>query len=175
MLFDTLKNKILKRKFRKLITAYTQKRVVSDKEIKTVAILTTHEVLENNNLPSQISNLLSVQDIKTYTYQKFDKTNKAPKDYFSEKDFGFQRKVFDTNFRQFLETPFDLLISYFTDESQYLEFAVLSSKATFKVGFANVNSDLFDMEIVGEINNLEEFNLELTRYLKFLNKIIHLV
>lgn len=171
MLLDTFKNKILKRKFRKLIATYTQKRVVTHKEIKTVAILTTHKVLENNNLQAKISNLLGIKDVKTYTYQQFDKKNKAPKGYFSEKDFGFQGNIINTDFKRFLVTPFDLLITYFTDENQYLELATLFSRATFKVGFANVNSDLFDMEIVGNINNLEEFNSELTRYLKLLNKI----
>lgn len=171
MLLGTLKNKILKRRFAKLIKAYTQKRVVTHKEIKTVAVLTSHEVLTSHNFKNQLLKLLGVNDLKIYTYQKFDKKKKAPESYFSEQDFGIQGKISNTDFKRFLVTPFDLLITYFTDENEYLEFATLLSRATFKVGFANVNPDLFDMEIVGTTNNLEEFNSELTRYLKLLNKI----
>lgn len=171
MLFRSLKNKIFKKKLLNLIAAYTKKRVVTNKNINTVAVLTVEDVLVQKHFQSQLPKVLGVKEIKTYAFRNFDKKNEPSPLYFSEKDFGMKAKVFDTDFQQFLETPFDLLITYFTDKNQYLECATVLSKATFKVGFANVNSDLFDMEIVGNINNLEEFNLELIRYLKILNKL----
>ncbi|MDG1399087.1 MAG: hypothetical protein P8P88_11940 [Polaribacter sp.] len=53
----------------------------------------------------------------------------------------------------------------------YLENAVLRSNARFKVGFANVNQSLYDMEISGYPTKFDDFLSELKKYLVILNKL----
>jgi acetolactate synthase small subunit len=73
--------------------------------------------------------------------------------------------------QSFLEQPFDLLIGYFNTNNLYLETAILQSNATFKAGFSGVNSDLYELEIAGNIKDIHQFLSELKKYLQSLKKL----
>ncbi|MGY8911481.1 MAG: DUF6913 domain-containing protein [Flavobacteriales bacterium] len=47
----------------------------------------------------------------------------------------------------------------------------MHSKAKFKVGFAKVNQELYDLEIAEFPTNIESFLLELKKYLVVLGKL----
>lgn len=78
---------------------------------------------------------------------------------------------FDGDALQFINTSFDMLISYYDVEKKPLALATLSSKAKFKAGFSSVNKRLNHFTINTATEKYAEYTSELIKYLKILNKI----
>ncbi|WP_298883481.1 hypothetical protein [uncultured Polaribacter sp.] len=171
MNLSKFKESRIKNKFLKKLLKESSNRIVSQKEIKSVAILTTHTIADKINLQAEIETVLGVKNPKIYSFRKFDKSNPESFQHFSEKDINWSGEFVEPTFQNFLEQPFDLLIGYFDTNHLYLEKAVYQSKATFKAGFSKVNSKLYEIEISEAINNTQQFLSELKRYLQILKKI----
>ena len=148
-----------------------ENRVVSDKEIKTVGILTTELFFNTIELKEEVERVLNLRNAKIYCYRPYKKSNTISFKHFSEKDFNWKGKIIQPNFNSFIEEPFDLLIGYFDKSNLFLESAVLQSKATFKVGISKVNQMLYDIEIKSNPYKVEEFLTELKKYLILIEKI----
>jgi len=67
---------------------------------------------------------------------------------------------------EFVETEFDLLISYYEVEKPILMMITSKSKAKFKVGFASVDEKLNRWMINTDLENYKLFISELFKYLK---------
>lgn len=147
-----------------------ENRVVSDKEIKTVGILTTELFFNTIELKEEVERVLNLRNAKIYCYRPYKKSNTISFKHFSEKDFNWKGKIIQPNFNSFIDEPFDLLIGYFDKSNLFLESAVLQSKATFKVGIAKVNQMLYDIEIKSNPYKVEEFLTELKKYLILIEK-----
>ena len=161
----------MKRQFKKILLEKENNRIVSQKEIKTVGILTTDEISNWVNVIDEVEKLLNLRNAKMYSFRLHKKQYEFSYKHFSEKDFGWNGNINQPNFKSFIEEPFDLLIGYFSKKNLYLENAVLHSKATFKVGISKVNQQLYDIEIAEVPIKTDKFLLELKKYLKILKKI----
>ncbi|MEO9572023.1 MAG: hypothetical protein ABJH82_03015 [Polaribacter sp.] len=166
-----LKESRIKSNFNKKLSKLKGSREVSQNEIQTVAILTTEELSKEMELQLEIETILGVKNSKIYSFKKFNKLEEDSNKNFTEKDVNWKGEFIAPTLKNFLEQPFDLVIGYFNTEHLYLEKAVFQSKATFKVGFSDVNSKLYEIEISEKIENLKQFSLELKKYLKILKKI----
>lgn len=166
-----LKESILQKKFEKTLVKYVQERKTSNKKIISVGILTTDKITKEFNLQKDVENFLNVKNTKIYSFKDFNKLDEVSYKHFSKKDINWNGKYTQQNFQSFLEEPFDLLIGYFKINNLYLETAVLQSKATFKTGFSSVNSELYEIEILGEYLNSNKFLTELKKYLQILKKL----
>jgi L-rhamnose mutarotase len=71
----------------------------------------------------------------------------------------------------FIETEFDLLISYYDVEKSGLLQITQLSKANFKVGFSSIDKRINHFMINTNAENYSVFVSELFKYLKILNKI----
>lgn len=171
MNLSKLKETQLRKKVTKLSCIAKEDRVVSQKEIQSVGILTLDDISSKNNIKLEIETILGCRNAKIYSFKKFNKLDEASFKHFSEKDVNWKGEFTQQNFQSFLEQPFDLLIGYFNTNDIYLELAVLTSKASFKVGFSNVNSNLYDIEFSEEISNINGFANELKKYLRILKKL----
>lgn len=171
MNLSSLKHQFLTRKFQKQLLEAVQNRTISTKVITSVAILTFDNAVSKDEIKNKVEAVLKVRNCKVFSYRVFDKLDEESFVHFTEKDFSWRGEVTNVNLQSFLEQPFDLLISFFDAKNLYLEFATLRSKASFKVGFAQVNNDLFDLEIIEKIENQESFLKEMKSYLKILNKL----
>ena len=169
-IFNYRKN-YFKKQFQKQLIEADEKRVVSDKEIKTVGILTTELFFNTIELKEEVERVLNLRNAKIYCYRPYKKSNTISYKHFSEKDFNWKGKVIQPNFNSFIEEPFDLLIGFFDKSNLFLESAVLQSKSTFKVGIAEVNQMLYDIEIKSNPYKVEEFLTELKKYLILIEKI----
>jgi acetolactate synthase small subunit len=169
-IFNYRKN-YFKKQFQKQLIEADEKRVVSDKEIKTVGILTTELFFNTIELKEEVERVLNLRNAKIYCYRPYKKSNTISYKHFSEKDFNWKGKVIQPNFNSFIEEPFDLLIGFFDKSNLFLESAVLQSKSTFKVGIAKVNQMLYDIEIKSNPYKVEEFLTELKKYLILIEKI----
>ena len=73
--------------------------------------------------------------------------------------------------RDFVESEFDWLISYYDIEKAGLMQVTNLSKARFKVGFSSIDKRINHFMIDTNAENYEIFVTELIKYLKILNKI----
>ncbi len=91
--------------------------------------------------------------------------------YFNPKDFGWKGKIKNVDLQTFIDTEFDVLISYYTKESLELKLITAASKANFKVGLIQDDKRMFDLMIDVKTKNFQLFKNELKKYLTVLNKI----
>ena len=162
------KKYFLRRQFQKRLIENDVHRIVSQKEIKTVGIITTEEISQWINVKGEVEKILNLKDVKMYSFRP---QNKNSNKYFSEKDFNWQGNIYKTDFKSFIDEPFDLLIGYFNKNNLFLESSVLQSNASFKVGISGVNQELYDIEIAETPIETERFFLELKKYLIIIRKL----
>ena len=158
----------LRRQFQKRLIENDVHRIVSQKEIKTVGIITTEEISQWINVKGEVEKILNLKDVKMYSFRP---QNKNSNKYFSEKDFNWQGNIYKPDFKSFIDEPFDLLIGYFNKNNLFLESSVLQSNALFKVGISGVNQELYDIEIAETPIETERFFLELKKYLIIIRKL----
>ncbi|MFL0354434.1 DUF6913 domain-containing protein [Xanthomarina sp. GH4-25] len=92
-------------------------------------------------------------------------------DCFNPKDFTWNGKVNNIELQTFLDTKFDLLISYYSKDVLELKYLTTASKAQFKVGIFQEDKRINDLIIKTEFKNIEAFKTELKKYLSVLNKL----
>lgn len=90
---------------------------------------------------------------------------------FSYHDISWSGLINNKEVIDFIETEFDLLISYYDIEKAGLMQVTNLSKARFKVGFSIIDKRINHLMIDTNAENYEIFVTELIKYLKILNKI----
>jgi len=58
----------------------------------------------------------------------------------------------------------------YTKKNIFLEYAVATSAASFKVGLSNLNTGFFHLDITCDANQIDVFFDEMKKYLAILNK-----
>jgi len=172
MISTKLQQRFVKKKMSKLLANDSvRKSDEVNKKVLSVGILTTEEIYNQLDLQAAVEDHLALRNPRIYCYRKFNKHHEKSFKHFTEKDLNWKAEVTEPSFQNFLEHPFDLLICYFSQPNTMLEYISLLSKASFKVGFAGVNAQLFDLEIALSSGEMKDFFFEAHKYLKVLNKI----
>lgn len=166
-----MKKTFIKKRFNKLLKQNQLQREISHEEVYTIGIIASVEFYKLLKIEDELEKILGLVNVSIYSYRPFSKMDVPSYKYFTEKDFNWKGEIKNKRFKSFIEEPHDLLIGYFNESNLYLENAVLQSKAKFKVGFANVNQHLYEMEIVEHPKEIESFLSELKKYLIILNKL----
>lgn len=87
----------------------------------------------------------------------------------SRKDFGWNGKASEAA-ATFLESEYDVLISFTAEENKMADFLVSVSRARLKVGRKTEDKKgVFDLNISADLSSPEVFITELKKYLKILN------
>ncbi len=170
MVFSKLKAKNIQKEYGKLLKK-NREREKSLLPIRSAAILTTEDLSHKFDLQEKVSEYLNVRNSRIYSFRNYEKGMLSSYKHFTENDINWQGKVTDVSFKSFIEHSFDLLICFFDKNHSYLEYTAAISNAGFKIGFAKVNSDLFEIEISDKTENVDAFFGEAKRYLTILNKI----
>lgn len=143
-------------------------------EVFTSNIQTIGLLIDESNFhhSSDIKNELLVQgiaaeNITIVAYRsKFNEKETYSLPTFGKKDINWKGGITAVFLNEFIETEFDLLISYYTIETAILMMITSKSKARFKVGFASVDKNLNRWMIDTAIENYKLFVFELFKYLK---------
>lgn len=158
-----LKNKLHNSKCNSVVTA-----------TKSVGLLLDDSTNLNKNLLIDllVRHGIDKHQIKIIVYK--DKINKN--EVYSDPTFGFDHLDSNGLFRpqvvnDFIQTPFDLLISYYDIEKMALVLLTNESKARFKAGFSTINTNLNHLIISSKLTDYEVFTNELFKYLKILKRI----
>jgi hypothetical protein len=146
----------------------------SDSSIKKVGIVFDESYF--NERTELISELIE-QGIKSENIQIIVFKNKIKKNeifdfpVFSYKNLSWTASIDAKQFKDFVASDFDLLISYYDIEKAPLLLTTHLSKASFKVGFASIDKRLHHFMIDTNAENYKVFMEELFKYLKILNKL----
>lgn len=170
MKFKKLKKRFLEKKYNTLLKEPISRKEPVHKNITTVGILSLDSISSQTDLQELIANVLHVRNAKIYSFRPYSKENESSYKHFSENDFDWKGNITDTSLQAFLETEFDLLITFFNQKHLYLEYITLLSKATFKVGQVTLNEHLFDLEVNTESEDLSSYLNETRKYLQILSK-----
>lgn len=90
---------------------------------------------------------------------------------FNPKDFSWNGKIKNKELQEFLETPFDALISYYKQDVLELKVLTAASKSKFKIGVLQSDNRLNDFIIKTNLEQFDLFKSELIKYLNTFNKI----
>ena len=119
-----------------------------------------------------ISNGFAANNISILVYRDtLNKKETYSRHTFNSNILSWKGTITDTVVSEFIETEFDLLVSYYEIEKAILLLITNNSKAKFKVGFSSIDKRLHHLTITTRIENYTIFVHELFKYLKILNKI----
>ena len=91
--------------------------------------------------------------------------------FFTDSDLRFNGNVKNEVVNSFINTQYDGLINFYSEENLLLNLVSVQSKAKYKIGFSGTNEAFNDLSIATELGNITEFTFELKKYLSILNKI----
>jgi hypothetical protein len=173
MFLKYIKNLILKKIIRKLLLDY--KPAASDEVVTTVGILIDESYFNDKEalIDQLAAHGILRENIKTLSFKERVKRKEVmDSPYFLRRDISPEGEFVKPEAAEFINEPFDLLISYYDVEKPALALATIKSKAQFKAGFATVDKRLNNFMIGGTVaEKYDEFTAELFKYLKILNKI----
>lgn len=172
MFLKFIKDFGLKKNIKKTLSQY--KPVSSPDVVTTVGILVDESYFTDKEalINDLAQNGISTQNIKTLSFkERIKKKEVIDCCHYTRKDISGEGEFTKEDVAEFINTPFDMLISYYDVEKPPLIWATLKSKAKFKVGFATVDKRLNHFMISTVAEKHAEFITELFKYLKILNKI----
>jgi hypothetical protein len=142
--------------------------------IKSVGLLVDGSNFSDTKVLVQhlISEGFSLDNIQICVY----KNKIAVHEMYSYPTFGMNSvrwngTISEIKLNDFIQTEFDLLISYYDTEKPILLLITNQSKSKFKVGFSSIDQRLNHLMINTHAQNHAVFVKELIKYLKILNKI----
>jgi hypothetical protein len=142
------------------------------REVSSPAITTVRSIglLLDETVFSQ--NGFAANSIRILVYRDTINTKETYSEYtFNGNSLNWDGTIKDEVINEFIQTEFDLLISYYEIEKAILLLITNNSKAKFKVGFSSIDKRLHHLMISTAIENHTVFVNELCKYLKILNKI----
>lgn len=142
--------------------------------IKTVGVLIDESYFSKKEalLKELIANGFNENNIQIIVYRENLRKNEVGSHpVFSLKDLNWKAEITNSLVNDFIDTKFDLLLSYYDVEKAILLNITHKSKAQFKVGFSAIDKRLNHLMINTNAENYTVFVQELFRYLKILNKI----
>ena len=143
-------------------------------KIKTVGIIFNLDEYKDYDKMKEIFNGLGIHENKikfiAYMSENGTKLNRWDS-YFKSKDFGWNGSVKNLDLIEFIDSEFDILISYYRKNNLELNFVTACSKAKFKIGISKGNENLNDFTLDISTNFTDIFAKELRKYLEGLNMI----
>lgn len=171
MFLDFLKKFLLKRKLKQAFGIITDDFSVD--KIKTVGLIIDETYFTDKAKLIELLKINGIEEKSITLLLYHDKNKKRDVNFtsFSLKSVSWSGAIGDQEIVDFKAKNFDLLISYYDLEKAPLLLVTQRSKATFKVGFSNIDKRVNHFMIQTTAENSAVFIEELFKYLKILNKI----
>ncbi|WP_395077357.1 DUF6913 domain-containing protein [Flavobacterium sp.] len=142
--------------------------------IKTVGLLIDESYFQEKEQLKQliVQNGIKENNIKIIVFKDKIKKNDVYQELtFSNKNMNWKGVLKKDFINDFINTPFDMLISYYDVEKAPLLIITHNSRANFKVGISKIDTRLNNLMINTTVENYTVFTEELFKYLKILKKI----
>ncbi len=167
MFLDYIKEFFVKKSLKNNLN--TIKNEVFTSNIQTIGLLVDESKFRNSNelIQELVLNGIAPENIKIAAYRrKFKKKKTYSRPTFGKKHIDWRGRIKENFLEEFINTEFDLLISYYDVESPVLMMLTSKSKAKFKIGFSAVDQKLNRWMISTAMSEYKLFITELFRYLK---------
>ncbi len=171
MILNKFRDKSIKKKIDKeLIDSDKTLISISDEKISSILILVDDNSTNycNQIIAKELN--LDISNIKTINFIKKPSNDLNSEEFLTSKDFNWLGKIKNEYIESILKLEFDLLINLSVN-NLLLDYLVVLSKATFKVGFSSADNRLYDFMVAVDTNDLTVFSEELKKYLEILNKL----
>lgn len=167
-----LKLKSLKKKITKNLK--TRDRSQLHATCKTIAFIINEDQFSSIETLYNIASSLGIKkdNCQFLAFQKYRKNVELKAYQLHHKHIKWNGVISNEKASSFLEQPFDLLIGFYNENQPYLDFLVSESTSRFKVGLAETNVDLFDLQIQLKVSQHEALINELNKYLRVLGKVV---
>ncbi|MDA7728431.1 hypothetical protein N8858_06120 [Flavobacteriaceae bacterium] len=145
----------------------------SDK-VNSIGVIFDYDSYYNYDFFRNITKDLGINGNRIRFIAKVDLEKNKPNSwdsFFSLDNFDWLGRPKSSEIEEFIDQPFDLLISYYKPNQLELNLVTASSKANFKIGITNEDSRLHDLTIDIEPSNTDVFKIELIKYLTQLNRL----
>lgn len=172
MFLRLIKDFLIKKSVKKSLINYKAD-VIADK-IQTVGLLIDESYFakEGELINELVAGGMAETEIEVLIYKdRIKKKEIFGNPFFSRTDVSFAAEFRKQEVNDFIQRPFDILISYYDVEKPILKLVTLRSKARFKVGFSSIDKRLNSFMITTVAEKHGEFVTELFKYLKILNKL----
>ena len=172
MILKGFKEKSNKKYLNKLL-AEREVNVNNDKVISLGVILNIDEVNDFEAF-RELSEYIKVHPnkLKVIAYSSSKKDDLLSWDEcYNPKDFGWKGKVKNMELQSFLDTKFDVLISYYEKEILELKLITAKSSAQLKIGILQSDERLNDLIIKTNLKQFKLFKEEVFKYLTIFKKI----
>ncbi|WDF65175.1 DUF6913 domain-containing protein [Flavobacterium sp. KACC 22763] len=146
-----------------------EKSDVFTKNVQTIGLLIDESTFESSEALIKEITLhgIALENIKVLAYrEKFKEKETYLRPTFGKKHINWNGEITEGFLSEFINSEFDLLLSYYDVENIFLMFITSKSKAKFKVGFSAVDQNLNRLMINTGLGNYKLFVAELFRYLK---------
>ena len=146
----------------------------SSEMIKTVGILFNYDQFEDYDFFRTLFTDLGLKDNQLRLIAFYQNENHQPNSWdasYTTLDFDWLGHCKSAEVADFVEQPFDALISFYKPNRYELKIVTAMSKAKFKVGISNEDDRLHDLIIDVALKDQDTFKVELIKYLKTLKKI----
>ena len=147
---------------------------IDDSKINSLGVILNIDEIDDLEPFNQLADNIKVHPnkLKIITFSANEKEQEFTWDAcFNPNDFGWKGQIKNVELKSFLNTKFDALISYYTNEQIELKLLTALSKAQLKVGLLQSDERLNDLIIKTNLKEFNVFKAELYKYLTILNKI----
>ncbi|WP_339894344.1 hypothetical protein [uncultured Algibacter sp.] len=148
--------------------------IVNDDKLISLGIIFNIDEIHDFESFRKLSDFIKVRPnkLKIIAFSESKKNDlHAWDECYNLKDFGWKGKIKNADLQEFLDVPFDILISYFEKDVLELKLMTAKSKAKFKIGILQTDERLNDLIIKTSLKQFELFKKEVFKYLSILNKI----
>lgn len=172
MILKGFKEKSIKKNINKLLS--NRQVNVTDNKVESLGIIFNLDEVEDfekfNILSSYLKVLPNKLKIIAFSASKKE-TLKSWDVCYNPSDFSWNGVVKNSELQDFLETKFDVLVSYYEADITELKLITAASKAQFKIGILQTDERLNDLIIKTNLKEFNVFKAEVFKYLTILNKI----
>lgn len=172
MILKVFKEKSNQKFINNLLSA--RRAVISNAKVQTVGVLLNLEEYDDfESFKAYFKELGLISPIsKVVAFVDDEKKIENHRNtYFISKNFGWKGKITSVDLQSFIDTEFDVLISYYKSNQLETNMITAMSKAKFKVGLSGLDERLYDLIIDVPINKFKVFKFELKKYLTVLRKL----
>lgn len=172
MILKVFKEKSNKKYLNKLLSK--RKVCVDTNKVKSLGVILNFDEIEDFNSFSALASRLQIHTnkLKVIAYTTDLKSHGNTWDScYNEKDFGWKGDIKNAELKMFLDTSFDVLISFYSKSQLNLKLLTGMSKSQFKIGILQTDFRLNDLIIKTKIKDIKVFENEVIKYLDVLNKI----
>ncbi len=172
MFFKRFKTLLLKKNITKILKSRTKN--FHDGKVNSIGVIFDYDSYHDYIFFQDLMTDIGVMKNKTKFIAMIDLEKDRPNSwdaFFSLKNFDWLGRPKSVEIDEFVNQPFDVLISYYNSNKLELNLVTALSKSNFKIGLTDDDARLNDLVIHIDPLKTDIFKTEIIKYLTHLNRL----